>query len=201
MGVRATNQAIRSASTLTPRVQELTPIATDIFIPNLSGIASHPEAVNTFVKKTGDTMTGTAKLKFYNDNAHIYALIPGYLVVAGADVTEIGTGGDITLGDGTNRVMEPIVDETVDLGSDSFRFKNIYMGGDLDIKTGNIIISTSTGTKIGTSTTQLIGFYGAAPVDRPATIADPTGGATIDAESRTAIIALIDRLQELGLIA
>lgn len=65
----------------------------------------------------------------------------------------------------------------------------------------NIITGRTTGTKIGTATDQLLGFYGTTPVNQPATIADPTGGATQDAESRTAIIALIDRLQELGLIA
>ena len=36
------------------------PIATEMFLPNLSGIASHPEFKNstTFVKRAGDTMTG-----------------------------------------------------------------------------------------------------------------------------------------------
>jgi len=60
---------------------------------------------------------------------------------------------------------------------------------------------TLRGLKIGSASTSLIGFYGATPVDRPDTVADPTGGGTIDAEARTAINALIDRLQELGLIA
>jgi hypothetical protein len=54
---------------------------------------------------------------------------------------------------------------------------------------------------IGNATTDLVGFYGATAVDQPATVADPSGGAIIDAESRTAIAAIIDRLQELGLIA
>jgi hypothetical protein len=36
---------------------------------------------------------------------------------------------------------------------------------------------------------------------RLATVTDPTGGLTVDAEARTAINAIIDRLQELGLIA
>lgn len=66
---------------------------------------------------------------------------------------------------------------------------------------GNIALSTTTGTKIATGPTQLLGFYNATPVDQPATVADPSGGATIDAEARTAIIAVIDRLQELGLVA
>jgi hypothetical protein len=60
---------------------------------------------------------------------------------------------------------------------------------------------TLRGLKIGSAITSLLGFYGATPVDQPATVADPAGGGTVDAEARTAIIALIDRLQELGLIA
>lgn len=60
---------------------------------------------------------------------------------------------------------------------------------------------TLRGLKIGSAITSLLGFYGVTPVDQPATVADPTGGGTVDAEARTAIIALIDRLQELGLIA
>jgi hypothetical protein len=60
---------------------------------------------------------------------------------------------------------------------------------------------TLRGLRIGGATTSLVGFYGATPVDRPDTVADPTGGSTIDTEARTAINTIIDRLQELGLIA
>ena len=60
---------------------------------------------------------------------------------------------------------------------------------------------TLRGMRIGGAATSLLGFYGSTPVDQPNTIADPTGGATIDAEARTAINTIIDRLQELGLIA
>jgi hypothetical protein len=60
---------------------------------------------------------------------------------------------------------------------------------------------TLRGLKIGDASTALLGFYGATPVDRPDTVADPSGGGTIDTEARTAINAIIDRLQELGLIA
>ncbi len=65
----------------------------------------------------------------------------------------------------------------------------------------NIILNTSTGTKIGTSTTQKIGFYNATPISQGASVADATGGATVDAEARTAINALISRIEALGLIA
>jgi hypothetical protein len=60
---------------------------------------------------------------------------------------------------------------------------------------------TLRGIKIGSATSSLLGFYGVTPVDQPATVADPAGGGTIDTEARTAINDLIDRLQELGLIA
>jgi hypothetical protein len=60
---------------------------------------------------------------------------------------------------------------------------------------------TLRGLRIGDAATALLGFYGATPVDRPDTVADPSGGGTIDTEARTAINAIIDRLQELGLIA
>lgn len=39
------------------------------------------------------------------------------------------------------------------------------------------------------------------PVDQLDTITDPSGGATVDSEARTAVNSLIDRLQEIGLIA
>jgi hypothetical protein len=77
----------------------------------------------------------------------------------------------------------------------------LTINGNLDTSTRDLVTDTTTGTKIGTATTQKIGFYNATPVVRPATVADPTGGVMIDAESRTAINAIIDRLQELGLIA
>jgi hypothetical protein len=80
---------------------------------------------------------------------------------------------------------------------DYFKFSDdiMMLGGE------NIVLDTTTGTKIGTATSQLLGFYNATPVNQPDTVADPSGGGTQDAEARTAINAIIDRLQELGLIA
>ena len=70
----------------------------------------------------------------------------------------------------------------------------------LDAEKGSVG-GTLRGVKIGSATTSLLGFYGVTPVDQPDTVTDPTGGGTQDAEARTAINAIIDRLQELGLIA
>lgn len=64
----------------------------------------------------------------------------------------------------------------------------------------NIRFGRINGTKIGTSDAEKIGFYGVTPVNKPETIADPTGGAVEDAQARGAIAEIIDRLQELGLL-
>jgi hypothetical protein len=78
----------------------------------------------------------------------------------------------------------------------------------------DVVLPTTGGTKIGTSTSQLLGFYNAVPVDQPATVTDAatqdlTGSDTVDkvkleadlTSCKNAINAIIDRLQELGLIA
>jgi hypothetical protein len=115
--------------------------------------------------------------------------------VAGALIIGEGTAGidyNITFDGETNDgVLTWMEDE------DYFQFSDdVYLvGGE------NIVLSGTTGTKIGTATSQLLGFYNATPVNQPDTIADPTGGLVTDAEARTAINAVIDRLQELGLIA
>ena len=62
---------------------------------------------------------------------------------------------------------------------------------------GNIATGTGTGLKIGTATSQLLGFYNATPVDQPATVADATDAADVILRCND----IIDRLQELGLIA
>lgn len=51
------------------------------------------------------------------------------------------------------------------------------------------------------STAAKVGFLGAAAVARQAHIADPSGGATTDAEARTAINAILNVLENFGLVA
>ena len=62
----------------------------------------------------------------------------------------------------------------------------------------NIQLAKGTGTNIGTETTQKLGFYGVTPVDQPATVSDPDAEV---ASLAAAVAAIIDRLQETGLIA
>jgi hypothetical protein len=75
-------------------------------------------------------------------------------------------------------------------------------GGHLNLANAvDVVLGTTTGSMIGTSTSQKLGFYGATPIVQGASVADATGGATVDSEARTAINALISRVEALGLIA
>lgn len=73
--------------------------------------------------------------------------------------------------------------------------------GNITLSTKDIVTDTTTGTKIGTGTTQKLGFYNATPIVQGASVADASGGVVVDAEARTAVNALISRIEALGLIA
>lgn len=62
----------------------------------------------------------------------------------------------------------------------------------------DLVVGTTTGTKIGTATTQKLGFFNATPVVQQSHVADPSGGATQDAEARTAINSILSTLETLG---
>lgn len=65
----------------------------------------------------------------------------------------------------------------------------------------NMVFGGATGTKIGSSPTEMLAFYGASPVTQQASVGSPSGGATVDTEARVAIDAIILRLSTLGLIS
>jgi hypothetical protein len=62
---------------------------------------------------------------------------------------------------------------------------------------GNVALGTTTGTKIGTATTQKLGFYNATPVVQPAAVAD----ATTAVDVITQLNDLLAKLRTLGIIA
>lgn len=102
--------------------------------------------------------------------------------------TEKGSGG------GTARALGIQTDATV-------RLLVGASGGFTVTDANDFAFGTTTGTKIGTATSQKLGFYNATPIVQGASVADASGGAVIDAEARTAINALISRIEALGLIA
>lgn len=98
------------------------------------------------------------------------------------------------------QIREVIKEELSDMfGIDRIIFnKNIQV---LDAR--NFQFGRTSGTKIGTeggSSGQKIGLWGTTPVTQPSAIADPSGGGTQDAQARTAINDLIDKLQAIGII-
>lgn len=103
-----------------------------------------------------------------------------------------GSGGDATIDyNGTDLVINPKV-----VGSGV-----LSVLGDISILDEDLIFGTTTGTKIGTATTQKIGFWNVTPVVQQAHIADPTAGAVIDAEARTAIDSILAQLATTGMQA
>jgi hypothetical protein len=73
----------------------------------------------------------------------------------------------------------------------------LTLNGNLDASTRDIVTDTTTGTKIGTATTQKLGFFDKTPVVQPTAVADATDAATVI----TQLNALLSRMRDLGLIA
>ena len=96
-----------------------------------------------------------------------------------------------------NQVRQILRDELRDfIVTDKYIFQRLVQF--LDGR--NIQLGKTTGTKIGTASSEKLGLWGTTPVDQPETVSDPSGGGTVDSEARNAVIAIIDRMQELGSI-
>lgn len=74
--------------------------------------------------------------------------------------------------------------------------KHLKLENGVDIST-----TGDRGSRIGTSSLEKLGFYGASPVVRQPSITSPSGGGTVDSESRTAIGSIITTLRTLGFIS
>lgn len=75
--------------------------------------------------------------------------------------------------------------------------KAATFSGNVTLSTVNLVTDTTTGTKIGTATTQKLGFFNATPVVQPTAVADATDAASVI----TQLNALLSRMRDLGLIA
>ncbi len=98
-------------------------------------------------------------------------------------------------------------DNTVTIGNSSVT--DVYVNGNIVIQDKNIVLSDSVGTKIGTTTTQKLAFYGDTPIVQPTTaVASATaahGSGTAVKEDSTfggyTIGQIVTALQTLGLLA
>ena len=101
---------------------------------------------------------------------------------------------DVTYFDKLNSNKATLAEATIT----SATATDLTISNDLTITdAGNIILGTTTGTKIGTATGQKVGFFNATPVVQAAHIADGSDAATTQA----AVNAVLVVLENLGLVA
>jgi hypothetical protein len=134
-------------------------------------------------------------LDFYNSDADIAGVAAYVRVLAGSS---FGVGGKLVFGTqetwSTGVLRERMrIDESGRVGIGTTSPGSLLHLADA----GDITVGTTTGTKIGTATTQKIGFYNATPVVQPTAVADATDAATVI----TQLNALLTRMRNLGLIA
>lgn len=84
-----------------------------------------------------------------------------------------------------------------DTGDCDITAKAATFSGNVTVSAVNLVTDTTTGTKIGTATTQKLGFYNATPVVQPTAVANATDAASVI----TQLNALLSRMRDLGLIA
>lgn len=118
--------------------------------------------------------------------------VPGTLAANGATSLNgtLNVSGATTLGTlnaGTTELSSATVTGALDAGSTTLAGVTVTGAATLNNDLAH------KGTKVG--------FFNTAPVTKPAAVAAPALGTTIDTEARTAINAIINRLQTLGLIA
>jgi hypothetical protein len=94
-----------------------------------------------------------------------------------------------------HQTIYPNANQAIDIGLTGNRWRDVFCRS-VDL-TGDLILTTTTGTKIGTATTQKLGFFNATPVVQQAAVADATDAAT----AITQLNDLLARLRTLGLIA
>jgi len=122
-------------------------------------------------------------------NSH--ASYPGSVYIG----TSASSGGSIIFG----------IESAVDPANERMRLTYTGLGLGVSSPTsllhladaGHITVGTTTGTKIGTATTQKLGFYNATPVVQPTAVAD----ATTAVDVITQLNALLAKLRTIGIIA
>jgi hypothetical protein len=187
LGLRASGTAYPLATTAVVKfdhIAEQTASHTVTFDHNIT-----LSAKNIVTDTTTGTKIGTAtnqKLGFFNATP----------IVQVANTTDLGTVLS-NLGLRAAGTAYPITTS----GAVQFTGGVTITTTNLTLTDKDIALGTTTGTKIGTGTTQKLSFWNATPVVQQAHIADATGGATVDTEARAAIASINALLATLGLTA
>jgi hypothetical protein len=149
---------------------------------------------------------GGAGFRFAGGWGHLKAI--GGIAETGAELSSAGgitlktaTGKGVHVGNGT----DPKSVHVYNTYTSTTSYERLNIDWSEDVCTIQTVAGSAggikRGVKFGGASTDELGFFGATPVDQPATVSDPSGGSTVDTEARAAIAAVIDRLQELGLMA
>jgi hypothetical protein len=149
------------------------------FISSLNGAASAPPGAFTGTWFTGGSATTTKP----------------QVVIEPAGTTSTawstsGTGFGVNAASG---FAGPFIDLQLNGTSEWSWSPTVFTIGEAN----DIAVGTTTGTKIGTATTQKLGFYNKAPVVQPTAIADATNGQS----TQDRLNDLLAAMRNLGLIA
>jgi hypothetical protein len=135
-----------------PTIQKRTPIATDMFLPNHSGIKSHPEAINTFVPYQNAITNVDLGTKSLSTTGWLYSIGLGKSGVQNELIFNIYNnnvaydywGGVSVVNEGANgwsfkpNVYSRMLGHPIDLGQSTgvaHKFRNLYLSGDAFIDT------------------------------------------------------------------
>jgi len=76
-------------------------------------------------------MNTTEKIQFRDTAIFIYSNADGELTIEADTKVTIGVAGDITLGDSTERDLQPQTNKKINLGTTSLRFNDLFADGDI----------------------------------------------------------------------
>ena len=155
---------------------------------------------NTFIGDSAGAYAGASPSTSLNTSCTqcVYLGASSRSIAASGATNEIVIGYNAT-GNGSNSVT--LGDTTI---------TNTYLRGDINlVEGGDLVLGTTTGTKIGTATTQKLAFYGDTPIVQPttavasATAVHGTGQAVKDDSTfgGYTIGQIVTALQTLGLLA
>jgi hypothetical protein len=154
----------------------------------------------------GDTVVGPYTASHTDGNGNSFGNFVGVRQRFGAAGFIIDTSPATSVGvarSWTERLRVEPANGNMGIGTTSPTAKlhvvgTVLVGGTLTVAdANNIAVGTTTGTKIGTATTQKLGFFNATPVVQQAAVADATDAAT----AITQLNDLLAAIRTLGLIA